>query len=119
MPKEYICKGCGELRHCGRRLCKKCHNKQKLELEKKRRARVLPKSKCQICQREITLYSKNQKYCKSCYYAELKKDKFLDAALLGKDIFKKKEPPKVLSHSCQVLKDLLEQNKEFHSNRES
>jgi hypothetical protein len=76
MLKSIKCKNCNNYRLPDRGLCQECHNKQKAEAQKRRLQKILPKGNCIKCQREITLFNNNQKYCRECYLIERKAELF-------------------------------------------
>ena len=67
--KDLTCKTCGEPRDLGRRVCKKCRAKEVRDKYKETGRYNYGKGRCKRCNTEITLWRKDQIFCRECSFA--------------------------------------------------
>ena len=67
---DLLCIQCGKPRELGSRMCNECHKEKKRQEQKERYNKygryAYGKGKCIKCGKEITLWKKEQKFCKAC-----------------------------------------------------
>jgi hypothetical protein len=65
MPKQLVCKECGDPRDLGRRLCRPCDLKRLRALAASR-PRYMWSKECEACKKTYTAWRKNQHCCSDC-----------------------------------------------------